>query len=101
MIFKGGIKIPKATQTTGKEGELRVIGELLKRGFQVYTPLVDIGGIDCIIQTDKVYKEGLVSGYRKSDVEILTFLNASRDKLKFEMQGYPYKMVIISAMTDQ
>ena len=57
MIFKGGIKMPKATQTTGKKGELRVIGELLKRGFQVYTPLVDIGGIDCIIQTDKGYKE--------------------------------------------
>lgn len=49
----------------------------------------------------KVYKEGLVSGYRKSDVEILKFLNANRAKLKFEIQGYPYKKVIISAMTDQ
>lgn len=49
--------MPKATQTTGKEGELRVIGELLKRGFEVYTPLVDIVGIDCIIRTDVGYRE--------------------------------------------
>jgi len=47
----------KATQTTGKEGELKVIGELLKRGFDVYLPLVDIGGIDCVIKTDVGYKE--------------------------------------------
>lgn len=47
----------KATQTTGKEGELRVIGELLRRGFDIYLPLVDIGGIDCIIKTDVGYKE--------------------------------------------
>ncbi len=47
----------KATQTTGKEGELKVIGELLKRGFEVYTPLVDIFGIDCIIKTEVGYKE--------------------------------------------
>jgi hypothetical protein len=47
----------KATQTTGKEGELRVIGELLRRGFEVYLPLVDIGGIDCVIKTDIGYRE--------------------------------------------
>lgn len=49
--------MPKATQTTGKEGELRVIGELLRQGFEVYSPFVDIGGIDCIIKTDVGYKE--------------------------------------------
>lgn len=49
--------MPKLTQTTGKEGELRVIGELLRQGFEVYLPLVDIGGIDCIIKTDVGYKE--------------------------------------------
>jgi len=49
--------MPKATQTTGKEGELKVIGELLRQGFDVYLPLVDIGGIDCIIKTDVGYKE--------------------------------------------
>ena len=47
----------KPTQTTGKEGELRVIGELLKKGLLVYTPLVDIVGIDCIIKTDVGYRE--------------------------------------------
>jgi len=47
----------KATQTTGKEGELRAIGELLRKGFNIYLPLVDIGGIDCIIKTDVGYKE--------------------------------------------
>ena len=47
----------KATQTTGKEGELKVIGELLRRGFVVYLPLVDIGGVDCVIKTDVGYME--------------------------------------------
>jgi len=47
----------KATQTIGKEGELRVIGELLRQGFDVYLPAVDIGGIDCIIKTDVGYQE--------------------------------------------
>jgi len=49
--------IEKETQRTGKEGELRVIGELLKRGFDIYVPLIDIRGIDCIIKTDVGYKE--------------------------------------------
>jgi hypothetical protein len=47
----------RATQTIGKQGELMVIGELLKRGFDVYLPAVDIGGIDCIIKTETGYKE--------------------------------------------
>ena len=49
--------IKKETQRTGKEGELRVIGELLKRGFDIYVPLIDVRGIDCIIKTDVGYKE--------------------------------------------
>lgn len=32
----------KLTQTIGKEGELRVIGELLRRGFDVYLPAVKV-----------------------------------------------------------
>jgi hypothetical protein len=47
----------KETQRIGKEGELKVIGELLRRGFDIYLPLIDIGGIDCIIKTDVDYKE--------------------------------------------
>ncbi len=49
----------------------------------------------------KVYKEGMTSGYRKRDVEVLKFLNTNRDKLKFEIHGYPYKSAIVSRATDQ
>src|SRR3989338_7885942 len=38
---------------TGKRGEYRVIGKLLEKGFTVYTPVIDIDGIDCIIRNDK------------------------------------------------
>jgi len=47
----------KETHITGKEGELKVIGELLRRGFDIYLPLIDIRGIDCIIKTEVGYKE--------------------------------------------
>jgi hypothetical protein len=41
----------------GKQGELRVIGMLLERGFSVYTPVVDTG-LDCIIDSGNGnYKE--------------------------------------------
>ncbi len=46
----------KSTQATGKQGELKVIGELLRKGFDIYLPLVDIG-IDCIIKTGIDYRE--------------------------------------------
>jgi len=46
----------KLTQTTGKEGEFKVIGELLKRGFDVYLPVVDTG-TDCIVKTKGGFKE--------------------------------------------
>jgi hypothetical protein len=36
------------TGAKGKRGELIVIGELLRRGFQVYLPVVD-SGIDCVV----------------------------------------------------
>ena len=45
----------KETQRTGKEGELRVIGELLRQGFNVYTPMVDIEGTDCVIKQKNSY----------------------------------------------
>jgi hypothetical protein len=45
------------TQTKGKMGELAVLGELLKRGFQVYQPMVDTG-IDCLVDVGEGnYKE--------------------------------------------
>jgi len=37
-----------STQTKGKMGELDVLGELLKHGFQVFQPMVDTG-IDCLV----------------------------------------------------
>lgn len=61
----------KLTQTIGKEGELRVIGELLRRGFDVYLPAVDVGGIDCIIKTPKGYKEIQIK--TRSEAKLLLF----------------------------
>jgi hypothetical protein len=61
----------KASQTIGKQGELMVIGELLKRGFDVYLPAVDIGGIDCIIKTESGYKEIQIK--TREEAKILLF----------------------------
>lgn len=36
----------------GKKSELFVVGEMLKQNIMVYTPVVDIHGIDGIIRTD-------------------------------------------------
>jgi len=36
----------------GKRQEYSIISELLKRGFDVYTTLVDDRGIDCVIRLD-------------------------------------------------
>ena len=42
----------------GKQAELKVFGELLRRGFHVYLPIVDIKGIDCLVDVGKgVYRE--------------------------------------------
>ena len=40
-------------QQVGKLGEQLVIAELLKRGLDVYLPIVDIHGIDAIIRTER------------------------------------------------
>lgn len=42
-----------STSRVGKLGEQLVIAELLKRGLDVYLPIVDIHGIDAIIRTDQ------------------------------------------------
>lgn len=45
------------TTTKGKRGELIVIGELLRRSFEVFTPVVD-SGIDCLVKAGEGnYKE--------------------------------------------
>ena len=40
-----------ASQIKGKIGEYQFIGELLRRGFDVYLPIADIRGIDCVIRS--------------------------------------------------
>ena len=37
----------------GKQAELLVFGELLRHSFQVYTPMVDSGGVDCLVDVGK------------------------------------------------
>lgn len=46
-------KLNLERQLTGKKGEYKVIGRLLGKGYPIYTPLMDIEGIDCIIRNDK------------------------------------------------
>jgi hypothetical protein len=39
--------------TFGRWAECRVFAELVKRGFDLYTPLVDDKGIDCIVRKEE------------------------------------------------
>jgi hypothetical protein len=41
------------SRVTGKTGEYEVIGKLMQEGFIVYTPVLDIDGVDCVIKNDK------------------------------------------------
>lgn len=41
------------SSVTGKRGEYMVIGKFLAKGLTIYTPVVDIEGIDCIIKNEK------------------------------------------------
>jgi len=51
----------------GKQAELQIFGELLKRGHQVYTPMIDTEGIDCLVDVgDGRYKEIQVKYREKS-----------------------------------
>ena len=43
----------RSTASFGKRQEYVVIGELLRRGFDVYQTLVDDQGIDCIVRQEK------------------------------------------------
>jgi len=40
-----------SSQIKGKIGEYQFIGELLRRGLDVYLPIADIRGIDCVIRS--------------------------------------------------
>jgi len=46
------LSIEKASsQIKGKIGEYQFIGELLRRNLDVYLPIADIRGIDCIVRS--------------------------------------------------
>ena len=48
----------RESQRLGKRGEYAVIGKLLEMGCDVYTPIVDVERIDCVIRSQKgEYKE--------------------------------------------
>jgi len=48
----------RTTQRLGKRGEYAVIGKLLEMGCDVYTPIVDVERIDCVIRSERgEYKE--------------------------------------------
>ena len=49
------MRLAKETQRTGKEGELRAIGKLPSLGFNLYTPLIDMEGVDCVIKHRDAY----------------------------------------------
>ena len=38
---------------TGKKGEYQIITKLMSEGFMVYTPVLDIDGVDCIIKNEQ------------------------------------------------
>ena len=52
----------------GKRYEYVVIAELLKREFDIYTPLVDDMGIDCVIRKENKYLEIQIKA-RSGDVK--------------------------------
>src|SRR2546425_12651003 len=61
-------------------GELTVLGELLKRGFQVYQPMVDTG-IDCLVDVgDGNYKEIQIKS-REDDATFTARKFKSRNRL--------------------
>ena len=66
------------TQLKGAIGENIVIGEFLKRGFDVYLPVVD-RGIDCILRSaDGIY----------SEIQIKMRATTKRGKYVFEVRDF-------------
>lgn len=37
---------------TGKKGEYEIITKLMSEGFLVYTPVLDIDGVDCVVKNE-------------------------------------------------
>jgi hypothetical protein len=51
--------------TFGRWAECRVFAELVKRGFDLYTPLVDDKGIDCIVRKGREFLDYPLGGFGK------------------------------------
>lgn len=83
------------TSVKGKIGENIVIGELLKRGLEVYLPVVD-AGVDCVIRgnSGKFYT-----------VQIKTRATEGRGRNIFDVRNFQpspdFFIVIHSALTDE
>jgi len=72
----------KETQRTGKQGELAVMGELVRRGFDLFLPVIDIYGIDCIMRTPTGYKEIQIKTREKAKTLLFDVKNFTpRDNL--------------------
>ena len=56
-----------------------VMGELLRRSFEIYLPLVDIGGVDCVIKTDK---DMLFVLCEEMKIQIMLIKNFKRSRRK-------------------
>jgi hypothetical protein len=63
----------------GKIGEYKVIGELLKRALDVYIPIVDVRGIDCIVR---------VQVGRFVEVQVKTRGTQKRGKEIFDVKSF-------------
>ncbi len=56
-----------SSQHKGKQGELFVFGELMRRGAELYTPVVDIGIDALVLGQDGAYKELQVKATQAAD----------------------------------
>jgi len=68
-----------SSQIKGKIGEYQFIGELLRKNFDVYLPIADIRGIDCVIRSQ--------TG-RYVEIQVKTRVTAGTGKEIFEVNEF-------------
>ncbi len=66
ISMEAGEDLEIGTDTKGKQGELIVLGELLRRGYKVYTPMVD-SGIDCLVDVGEGNYKEIQIKYRENE----------------------------------
>ena len=71
-----------STTRVGKIGETMVITDLLKKGYDVYSP-VDDTGIDFVVHNGKKYKSVQVKyhNWTPLDTSIIIYIKKSRERL--------------------